>query len=174
MPLCERGGCYQHCSHAERHCQRSATLESPKGPLQRVWSKGQASGQEPLGCKGSTCTWEELVCRGAWLVGSKDEACSCCRVAAGKTYLSFCYFLIQRETVMLLVSPVLREAKDRATFGNDSCHQAPRLVSGENWVLKVASEKPNRGNGSRWIFVTTSHRWLHFQNNSKSKTLATF
>lgn len=44
---------------------------------------------------------------------------------------------------MLLVSPVLREAKDRATFGNDSCHQAPRLVSGENWVFKVASEKLN-------------------------------
>lgn len=75
---------------------------------------------------------------------------------------------------MLVVSSVLREAKDRATFGNDSCHQAPRAVSGENRVLNVASEKSNRGNGSRWIFVTTGHRWLHLQNNSKSKMLATF
>lgn len=75
---------------------------------------------------------------------------------------------------MLAVSSVHREAKARATSGNDSCHQAPRPVSGKNRVLNVASEKSNRGNGCRWIFVTTSHRWLHLQNNSKSKMLATF
>lgn len=84
-----------------------------------------------------------------------------------KLTLSFCYFLSQRETVMLMVLSVLREAKV-------SAHQAPRPVSGKNRELNVASEKSNRGNGCRWIFVTTSHRWLHLQIKSKSKMLATF
>lgn len=75
---------------------------------------------------------------------------------------------------MLVVPPVLREAKARATFGNDSCYQAPRRVSGKKRELNVASENSNRGNGCRWIFVTTSHRCLHLQNKSKSKMLATF
>lgn len=79
-------------------------------------------------------------------MGSKDETCSCCGERASRKKVSFYYFLIQRETVTLVtLSSVLREAKDRPTFGNDSCHQAPRPVTGGKQALNVVSENPTAG-----------------------------